>query len=56
VVDAVLLSDVVLANTSATSVSILNFSITGFTQGQPLVIAAGLGPLGTLLRRIDSPA
>jgi hypothetical protein len=49
VVDAVLLGDAVLANTSATSVSVFNYSITGFTQGQLLVLAAGLGLLGALL-------
>jgi outer membrane murein-binding lipoprotein Lpp len=49
VVDAVLLGDAVFANTSATSVSVFNYSITGFTQGQLLVIAAGLGLLGALL-------
>jgi uncharacterized protein YceH (UPF0502 family) len=49
VADAVLLGDAVLANTSATSVSVFNHSITGFTQGQLLVIAAGLGLLGALL-------
>jgi hypothetical protein len=49
VADAVLLGDAVLANTSATSVSVFNHSITGFTQGQLLVIAAGLGLLCALL-------
>jgi uncharacterized protein YceH (UPF0502 family) len=49
VADAVLLGDAVLANTSATSVSAFNHSITGVTQGQLLVIAAGLGLLGALL-------
>jgi cell division protein FtsB len=49
VVDAVLLGDAVIANTSASSVSVFNYSITGFTQGQLLVIAAGLGLLGALL-------
>lgn len=48
-VDAVLLGDVVIANTSASTVSVFNYSITGFTQGQLLVIAAGLGLLGALL-------
>jgi membrane protein implicated in regulation of membrane protease activity len=47
--DAVLLGDAVLANTSASSVSVFNQSIAGFTQGQLLVIAAGLGLLGALL-------
>ena len=48
-VDAVLLGDAVLANTSATSVSVFNYSVTGFTQGQLLAVAAGLGLLGALL-------
>jgi uncharacterized protein YceH (UPF0502 family) len=49
VVDAVLLGDAVLANTSASSVSVFDHSITGFTQGQLLVVAAGLGLLCALL-------
>ncbi len=49
VVDAVVLGDAVLANTSASSVSVFNHSITGFTQGQLLVVAAGLGLLLALL-------
>ena len=49
VADAVLLGDAVLANTSASSVSVFNHSITGFTQGQLLLVAAGLGLLGALL-------
>jgi outer membrane murein-binding lipoprotein Lpp len=49
VADAVLLGDAVLANTSASSVSVFNQSITGFTQGQLLLVAAGLGLLGALL-------
>jgi outer membrane murein-binding lipoprotein Lpp len=49
VADAVLFGDAVLANTSATSISVFNHSITGFTQGQLLLIAAGLGLLGALL-------
>jgi hypothetical protein len=49
VVDAVLLGDAVIANTSASAVSVFNYSVTGFTQGQLLLIAAGLGLLGTLL-------
>src|SRR6266536_3392635 len=49
VVDAVLLGDAVLANTSASSVSVFDQSITGFTQGQLLLVAAGLGLLGALL-------
>jgi uncharacterized protein YceH (UPF0502 family) len=49
VVDAVLLGDAVIANTSASSVSVFDHSITGFTQGQLLLVAAGLGLLGALL-------
>ena len=49
VADAVLLGDAVLGNTSASSVSVFNHSITGFTQGQLLVVAAGLGLLLVLL-------
>src|SRR6266545_6219304 len=49
VVDAVLLGDAVLANTSASSVSVFDQSITGFTQGQLLLVTAGLGLLGALL-------
>ncbi len=49
VVDAVLLGDAVLANTSTSSVSVFDQSITGFTQGQLLLVAAGLGLLGALL-------
>jgi hypothetical protein len=49
VVDAVLLGDAVSANTSASAVSVFNHSVTGFTQGQLLLIAAGLGLLGALL-------
>ncbi len=49
VVDAVLLGDAVLANTSASSVSVFNHSMTGFTQGQLLVVTAGLGLLLVLL-------
>jgi uncharacterized protein YceH (UPF0502 family) len=49
VVGAVLVGDAVLANTSASSVSLFNHSIAGFTQGQLLVIAAGLGLLDALL-------
>jgi hypothetical protein len=49
VVAAVLLGDAVIANTSASSISVFNYSITGFTQGQLLAIAAGLGLLCALL-------
>jgi uncharacterized protein YceH (UPF0502 family) len=47
--DAVLVGDAVLANTSASSVSLFDHSITGFTQGQLLLVAAGLGLLCALL-------
>jgi uncharacterized protein YceH (UPF0502 family) len=46
---AVLVGDAVLANTSASSVSVFDHSITGFTQGQLLLVAAGLGLLCALL-------
>jgi hypothetical protein len=49
VIDAVVLGDAVLANTSATTVSLFNYSIPGFTHGQLLLLAAGLGLLGALL-------
>jgi hypothetical protein len=49
VVDAVLLGDAVIANTSASSAAVFNYSITGFTQGELLLIAAGLGLLCALL-------
>jgi hypothetical protein len=49
VVDAALLGDAVIANTNASAVFVFNYSITGFTQGQLLLIAAGLGLLGALL-------
>ena len=48
VVDAALLANVVLANTSATSVTIFDQSITGYTQGELLLLAAGLGLLFAL--------
>jgi cell shape-determining protein MreC len=54
VVDAVLLGDVVLANTSASSVTVFDHSLTGFTQGQLLVVAAGLGLLFALLLGLAS--
>jgi uncharacterized integral membrane protein len=44
-VDVVLLANVALTNTSATSVSVFDQSISGFTQGQLLLLAAGLGLL-----------
>jgi uncharacterized protein (DUF58 family) len=48
VVDAALLANVVLANTSATSVTVFDQSITGYTQGELLLVAAGLGLLFAL--------
>jgi hypothetical protein len=48
VVDAALLANVVLANTSTGSVSVFDQSITGFTQGELLLLAAGLGLLFAL--------
>jgi uncharacterized protein (DUF58 family) len=48
VVDAALLANVVLANTSATSVTVFDQSITGYTQGEVLLLAAGLGLLFAL--------
>jgi hypothetical protein len=49
VAGAVLIGDAVLANTSASSVSVFDHSVTGLTQGQLLAVAAGLGLLGALL-------
>jgi uncharacterized integral membrane protein len=49
VLDAVLLGNVALTNTSTTSVSVFDRSITGYTQGQLLLLAAGLGVLLALL-------
>jgi hypothetical protein len=43
--DAVLLGNVALANTSPGSVSVFDQSIGGFTQGELLLLAAGLGLL-----------
>jgi hypothetical protein len=48
VVDAALLANVVLANTSVSSVSVFDRSITGSTQGELLLLAAGLGLLFAL--------
>ena len=45
VLDAALLGNVLLVNTDAGSVSVFDQSITGFTQGQLLLLAAGLGLL-----------
>jgi cell shape-determining protein MreC len=52
VVDALLLGNVALANTSASSLSVFDQSITGFTQGQLLLFAAGLGLLFALFLRL----
>jgi hypothetical protein len=46
--DAALLGNLVLANPNAGSVSVLDRSVAGFTQGQ-LLVAAGLGLLLGLL-------
>jgi malonyl CoA-acyl carrier protein transacylase len=48
VVDAALLANVVLANTGATSVTVFDQSITGYSQGELLLLAAGLGLLFAL--------
>jgi uncharacterized protein (DUF58 family) len=48
VVDAALLANVVLANTSAASVTVFDQSITGYSQGELLLLAAGLGLLFAL--------
>ena len=48
VADAALLANVVLANTSTTSVTVFDQSITGYTQGEVLLLAAGLGLLFAL--------
>ena len=48
VVDAALLANVVLANTSASSVLVFDQSITGYSQGELLLLAAGLGLLFAL--------
>jgi hypothetical protein len=45
VLDAALLGNVALTNTSASSLSVFNRSMTGFTQGELLLLAAGLGVL-----------
>jgi uncharacterized protein YceH (UPF0502 family) len=52
VVDAALLANVALTNTSASSVSVFDQSIAGLTQGQLLLLAAGLGLLLALFLRI----
>jgi cell shape-determining protein MreC len=45
VVDVALLANVALSNTNADSVSVFGQSITGYTQGELLLLAAGLGLL-----------
>jgi hypothetical protein len=45
----VVIGDVVVANTGANSVALFDQTITGFTQGQLMVIAAGAGFLFALL-------
>jgi uncharacterized integral membrane protein len=45
VADAALLANVLLANTNAGSLTVFDQSVTGFTQGQLLLLAAGLGLL-----------
>jgi uncharacterized protein (DUF58 family) len=49
VLDAALLANVALTNTSAGSLSVFDRSITGYTQGEVLLVAAGLGLLLALL-------
>jgi uncharacterized integral membrane protein len=49
VVDAALLANIALTNTSATSVSVFDQSMTRFSQGELLLLAAGLGLLLALL-------
>lgn len=43
VIVGVVIGDAVIANTSAVSIQLFDRTITGFTQGQLLVIAAGAG-------------
>ena len=45
VVDAALLTNVLLTNTRASSLSVFDQPISGLTQGQLLLLAAGLGVL-----------
>jgi uncharacterized integral membrane protein len=45
VADAALLANVALANTNPGSLTVFDRSVTGFTQGQLLLLAAGLGLL-----------
>jgi uncharacterized protein (DUF58 family) len=43
------MANVALTNTSASSLSVFDQSITGYTQGELLLVAAGLGVLLALL-------
>jgi hypothetical protein len=43
VADAALLANVALANTGPSSLTVFDQTMTGFTQGQLLLLAAGLG-------------
>jgi cell shape-determining protein MreC len=52
VVDAALLANVALTNTSASSLSVFDQSMARFTQGEVLLVAAGLGLLLALFLRI----
>jgi uncharacterized protein YceH (UPF0502 family) len=52
VVDAALLANVALTNTSASSLSVFEQSMSRFTQGELLLVAAGLGLLLALFLRI----
>jgi uncharacterized protein YceH (UPF0502 family) len=52
VVDAALLANVALTNTSASSLSVFDQSMARFTQGELLLVAAGLGLLLALFLRI----
>jgi cell shape-determining protein MreC len=49
VIVGVVIGDAVVANTSASSVQLFDRTITGFTQGELLVIAAGAGFIVALL-------
>src|SRR6266508_3976923 len=52
VVDAALLANVALTNTSASSLSVFDQSMASLTQGELLLVAAGLGLLLALFLRI----
>jgi uncharacterized integral membrane protein len=45
VLDAALLANLALTNTSASSLSVFDRSMTGYSQGELLLLAAGLGLL-----------